>query len=324
MDAEKCNAIIEEYLRGKTIRILAREYKTRDTTISNILKSNGIEIRRASREDSGKSRIRSLDKTYFKEIDCEEKSYWLGFLFADGYVVTGKGKDGGSKGGSLEVCLKEEDVYHVYNLLLELKSDAPVVKRYIDLKSTGKTYIAYRTCIASIDMVEDLIRHGCVQNKSLTLKPPPYVPLQYVSHFIRGYFDGDGCVSYYPDKSQRQFNASMIGTLEFLQWIQKILESQNIKTTIRQPKNRRYWTLHVHGIDNLANFYNYVYKDKTYYLERKKALFQDALDHYKCDVDWTQGEFFQKKILEGRSRTEFDKYWAEYFRPAYEEDSTLR
>ena len=42
-------------------------------------------------------------------------------------------------------------------------------------------------------MYEDLIRLGVTPRKSLTLKFPK-IPIKLVNHFIRGYFDGDGCV----------------------------------------------------------------------------------------------------------------------------------
>jgi hypothetical protein len=29
-----------------------------------------------------------LNQTFFDEIDIEEKTYWLGFLFADGCITT--------------------------------------------------------------------------------------------------------------------------------------------------------------------------------------------------------------------------------------------
>ena len=45
-----------------------------------------------------------LDITVFDSIDTEEKAYWLGFMFADGYV---------SKNNAMSLTLKESDRSHI-------------------------------------------------------------------------------------------------------------------------------------------------------------------------------------------------------------------
>ena len=35
----------------------------------------------------GLSKTRKFDKSYFDNIDSKEKAYWLGFIYADGYIV---------------------------------------------------------------------------------------------------------------------------------------------------------------------------------------------------------------------------------------------
>ena len=43
--------------------------------------------------------------THFENIDTEEKAYWLGFLYADGYVNANEDK--------IELCLAEKDFHHL-------------------------------------------------------------------------------------------------------------------------------------------------------------------------------------------------------------------
>jgi hypothetical protein len=43
-------------------------------------------------------------------------------------------------------------------------------------------------------MCSDLTRLGAVKNKSLILEFPQFITPKLLSHFIRGYFDGDGCI----------------------------------------------------------------------------------------------------------------------------------
>jgi hypothetical protein len=44
------------------------------------------------------------------------------------------------------------------------------------------------------DIYNWLVSHGCVPNKSLTLKFP-FIPKEFLPDFIRGCIDGDGCIS---------------------------------------------------------------------------------------------------------------------------------
>jgi intein/homing endonuclease len=41
---------------------------------------------------------------------------------------------------------------------------------------------------------DDLVKHGCVEKKSLILQFPKDLSQELISHFVRGYFDGDGCI----------------------------------------------------------------------------------------------------------------------------------
>ena len=61
-------------------------------------------------------------------------------------------------------------------------------------------------------MFNDLIKQGCVPNKSLILTfPNKYqVPKNLINHFIRGYFDGDGSI--YEYSKTHAGSISFIGT----------------------------------------------------------------------------------------------------------------
>lgn len=48
--------------------------------VQRVMKEAGVNTRRRNRY--------TLDEDYFDVIDTPEKAYWLGFLYADGYVVS--------------------------------------------------------------------------------------------------------------------------------------------------------------------------------------------------------------------------------------------
>ena len=71
-----------------------------------------------------------------------------------------------------------------------------------------------------------LISLGCVPRKSLVLKFPTFeqVPKEYIIPFIRGYVDGDGCISYKRRKTSLGVIIRIEGTLDFLKGVEQELE----------------------------------------------------------------------------------------------------
>lgn len=132
------------------------------------------------------------NKDYFEKINTSEKAYWLGFLYADG-CITRFYKGEVLKSMSLEITLKDADCEHLIKFKNALESNIPIQHRII----TGK-YKADRIVVNCTKICNDLIKLGCTPTKSLTLEFPKkdIIPQDFIRDFIRGYFDGDGGVSY--------------------------------------------------------------------------------------------------------------------------------
>ncbi|CAB4196782.1 Homing endonuclease, LAGLIDADG [uncultured Caudovirales phage] len=82
------------------------------------------------------------------------------------------------------------------------------------------------------------ISHNCIPNKSLIVTMPT-IPSQYIPDFIRGVFDGDGCMSYYSDKNKiaKNFKSYICGSsLSFLKSLKQILLDLNIHSSIYNKK----------------------------------------------------------------------------------------
>lgn len=47
---------------------------------------------------------------------------------------------------------------------------------------------------SSVDMCRDLFNLGIPKNKSVSIKFPTFLNEDLIHHFIRGYFDGNGCI----------------------------------------------------------------------------------------------------------------------------------
>jgi hypothetical protein len=119
-------------------------------------------------------------------------------------------------------------------------------------------------------MTDDLINLGCVPNKSLILLPPNLTE-EFISHFIRGYFDGDGSIGKY--NGRHKF--SLIGTNELLTWILKYFKNKGMKTTPKISKRKNIYIFQVNSNSDIELIEEILYNSSNdYYLKRKKEKFK--------------------------------------------------
>lgn len=231
-----------EYLNTDiTLRNVCKNYKIDRHTFSNYLKSKNISTRK---------KISSND-TLFEKIDNEEKAYWLGFLYADGNVVYNILKTE----YRIELGLSIKDYSHIEKF-----------KKFLNCNNKIKIRDKTKSCriqICSKKMCEDLIKLGCFPKKSLILKFPNnnQVPEYLIKHFIRGYFDGDGCISI--DNKKNTFSTSLLGTFEFTNYITKKYNS-----TLNKYHINNTYTLRFKVKDALIFLYD-IYNNSNIYLDRK-------------------------------------------------------
>jgi hypothetical protein len=240
------NKIIELYEYHTTSEIASIMHIS-ESRITPILKISGIQPRKPSYHRNYENKV---THHYFDIIDDEHKAYWLGFLYADGY--------NNEKFFQVELTLKKDDI----EILEKLKEDLNCSYEISYKESVN----ANRLTIYSKQISETLKSKGCFQAKSLKLIFPneDQVPEHLIHHFMRGYFDGDGCIS--------GDHFSVIGTVSFLDSFSSKLNLTKVKY-ISEGQAFRYAK---HGRNNLKKIYDYLYKDATIFLERKKYRF-DAL-----------------------------------------------
>lgn len=128
------------------------------------------------------SQKRTLNQGFFKEWS-QDMAYVLGFFAADGSMLL-------NRRGSCFIEFTSTD-----RILLEHVQRATGSDHVIALRpSRNATWKdQYRLQIGSKEWFGDLTTLGFTQGKSGTLAFPD-VPDPYLGAFVRGYFDGDGCV----------------------------------------------------------------------------------------------------------------------------------
>ena len=212
------------------------------------MKSKGIVL------DKYKNRRKvnkDLDEHYFDNIDSVEKAYMLGFIAADGNIN------------------KPKNINSSYRLTIEiLEKDREILDRFnignniLHCEKKSSVYM----CIYSNNICKNLNNYGITERKSLTLKFYNGLSNDLISHYIRGYFDGDGCIYVSKNKYNRVIIA---GTFEFLNEI-----ANNINVPVHINSINNIFELRISEQEHVKLFYDYLYKDNDgFYLHRKHDKF---------------------------------------------------
>lgn len=122
-----------------------------------------------------------MNDNIFDVIDTKEKAYWLGFLYADGYI--------GINNKKLQICLSIVDEKQIDDFI-KFVGDTLDKKRYYGPYKTSGKQVHYRTCNKTI--IAGLVKHGCTNKKSHTIRFPQLSTEEINISFLRGYYDGDG------------------------------------------------------------------------------------------------------------------------------------
>lgn len=255
VDPKNYKQIANLYLTGNSVVELSKMFHCSRMTIQRILIKNDIKPRW--------NRLSYVHDDFFSTIDSEVSAYILGFIYADGY--------NNEKMGCLEIALQKRDGYFLKQ-----------ISKYLTEKPLYENKSTFRLSIYSKQISLDLKRLGCVQAKSLILKFPSenQVPKEFLKHFMRGYFDGDGCI--YVGRDLQSFD--ICGTLSFIETFRQTLQHMvriEYKGHIQKVNNIYRWRIsNKRDIRRITNFF---YQEATFFLERKRIKMY-AASNLKVEV----------------------------------------
>ena len=198
---------------------------------------------------------------FFKQIDTEEKAYWLGFIAADGNIA----KDF----SCCSIELKQSDFEH-------LQKFAKCFDNYYTVKKCKREYPSAKILITCKQCCYDLQQYGITPNKSLTLQvAADKIPLDLQIHYIRGYFDGDGSIfCSHPNRTSGynydEWGCNFVGTEHTLQFIQNYFHLSN-----KVRKKGKYFELDINGILPAYDILSLMYENASIYLDRKKVKYNE-------------------------------------------------
>ncbi len=261
------NRIISQYNSGRGAPEIAKSFNVGNSTIYYHLNKNGIAIRPSSYY----KQIYKINTLYFNKIDTEQKAYWLGFCYADLAV--------GIKKFRLKLAIK--DANHVKKFRSMIGSNHPITN-----VRDNNGHLASQVQIASKQFIQCLVKQGCMQNKGQIIRwPSTKISRKLMRHFLRGYFDGDGCISIVSRSSTSYFaKFQLISNKIFCEQAQMFLmkHCKLNATKLRHDtrKNQLVYYVTYTGIYQLLRIYNLLYSGATVFLHRKKLIWEILLRNF--------------------------------------------
>lgn len=206
---------------------------------------------------------------YFKNIDTADKAYWLGFIYADGYVTINHNSNSGCVG----IELQASDVDHLKKLNKNISGNYPITfyDKECELCNNDKQHKMCKIRIFSINMANDLINNGATVDKTYTMSLPDLSD-ELMPHFIRGFFDGDG--NLYITKKNKIRCSFYSVNVDFLEQLKSYLYGNDINSYLYISKHNEsnykdLYRLEIAGSEYTEKFLQYIYNDNQICLDRK-------------------------------------------------------
>lgn len=216
---------------------------------------------------------KNYNESYFEVIDSESKAYFLGFICADGCIIN----DDDRYRYKLNLKLHIKDMHIIEDFIKEINGEMNV---WVNSKRD-----MCEVSLSGKKIINDLIDKGIYPKKTFTVKYP-IIDEKLERHFLRGYFDGDGCIRINTDKrdgSKRGDLRIVGGSIDMLN---KINEKMNFlfNTNINKlygPTNKDYKFIGWAGMTDIEKIYNGFYSETNLFLKRKKFIFDEVMEIIK-------------------------------------------
>lgn len=209
-----------------------------------------------------------------------DMAYVLGYFAADGTMFK-------NINGSAYIAFTSTDK----ELIDQIKSILRISNKIEIYQQPMNRKTRYNLQIGSKRLFNTFLNLGFTPAKSLTLKFPT-LPKKMIGHFVRGYFDGDGCAYYYCTKRKsprsglvKAVTLSFVcGSKGFLEAIQKILVTEAKIGYGSLSVHTRSYQL-AYSTYDVIKLYSFMYPNKDIpCLIRKKEVLKKGLSLFGLEV----------------------------------------
>lgn len=197
---------------------------------------------------------------YFDVIDTSDKAYWLGFISADGYVVSNEA----TRNYELSIELSNVDRNHLIKFNQSIDGNYEIIdKTKSPFKNRGydKIYHLCQIRVYSKHYVDTLAKYGIIPNKTYTLEFYDKLSDNLTWDYVRGYFDGDGSLGKYDVSGHQYVRVSFTCYHKaFLEKLNNFLARYSIIGRLSCDGNN--YRMDIRKQDSVKLFFQYIYHNE--------------------------------------------------------------
>ena len=265
---------------GKTVSEIAKLLNKNMSSVSSIVKRFNLKPK--------KFYTNTIIHNFFDSIDNEYKSYLLGFFIADGSIYSDKRTNGRF---SINNSEDDKEIVKAFKKYLKIPSDIQIVNCKLGCKHRKPQWRIRWTSSYMKNIFEK--RYNIHQKKTIDANfefPFELIPKNLQRHFVRGFIDGDGYIG--NNGCKNNFSISIVGTSEiFLKQIGDLISSYTgmsynlYKCTGKTVDyvSLRWSCERVNKFEKITKLKEYLYKDATLFLHRKKKKIDDYIK-YRANI----------------------------------------
>lgn len=225
------------------------------------------------RNTNAKNRVND-NSIFGYDIDDEFKAYMLGYIVTDGSISKPKSS---TENRQLNVTSKDFEFIEMLNNKI-----TPTKKIY---EQKG----CYSVISNNQEDIKFLMDLGLTNNKTYTVGFNYGVKEHLLKHYLRGLFDGDGCVYISKTKSKKDGIERLLeymyisftsGSEKFANELSDFLKDIGIESKInldsrrKNLENKTYYVC-IKKTKHVRKFFDYIYDDAHLFLQRKKNVFDE-------------------------------------------------
>lgn len=215
---------------------------------------------------------RRIRHNIFSKIETELQAYLLGFYASDGNI--------NEKRKTFRIHLQKQDseIVYLYKDVISPDARTFAVREHKTTGRNGKEITAHESFgvdITSSELCNDLVNLQIGYNKSYSDLHIPNIPQELIRHFIRGYFDGDGCFTIWlsqekgkSDRVRGKFDICAKSASILNEFI-KFFSLHDVKLNLNYLKRDDMYRITTSSRKEVQKIYNILYKDSYFYLSRK-------------------------------------------------------
>ena len=235
-----------------------------------------------------------FNEHYFDVIDDEHKAYWIGFIWADGYMAIRNRNNRTSY--EFKLSLADHDYQHIEKFNNDIDGSYEI--KHYECNGFAGTHKAMEARILITNQYFGKLlvnKYGIIPNRTDCSGLLSSIPGHLMKHFIRGLIDADGSFCHYVAKESNKYGTYNVqkcvvdigGQPDLLKEIEQHLINNNIVNDFDRKIHKRhegdekdgsYRNLKFCGRNQAMTLLHYIYDDATIYLDRKYAKFLNIVE----------------------------------------------